>query len=97
MRAFLLRTLGAIGAAALTAASAAAQQPGTPAATVIAIPPMTTPDSGTRGNQMLALAWQATQLIGTLGGIAELAKEAVGGSTSPAKPRAVASVPKAAE
>jgi regulator of protease activity HflC (stomatin/prohibitin superfamily) len=41
---------------------------------------------------------EATQLIGTLGGIAELAKEAVGGSSaSAAKPRAVTSVPKAAE
>jgi TolB protein len=65
MRAYFLRTLAAIGAAALAASPAPAQQPGTPAATVIAIPPMTTPDSGTRGNQMLALAWQATQLIGT--------------------------------
>lgn len=50
--------------AALAAASAAsAQQPGTPAATVIAIPPLTSPDSGTRGNQMLAIGWQATQQI----------------------------------
>ena len=43
---------------------------------------------------------EATQLIGTLGGIAELAKEAVGrsGVTPPAdKPRAAPSVPKAAE
>ena len=43
---------------------------------------------------------EATQLIGTLGGIAELAKEAVGrpGATPPAvKPRAAPSVPKAAE
>jgi TolB protein len=64
MRAYFLRTLMAIGAAAL-AGQAAAAQPGTPTATVIAIPPMTTPDSGTRGNEMLALAWQATQLIGT--------------------------------
>ena len=43
---------------------------------------------------------EATQLIGTLGGIAELAKEAVGGTgsgTQPAKPRTVTSVPKAGE
>ncbi|MES2135980.1 MAG: Tol-Pal system protein TolB [Pseudomonadota bacterium] len=38
-------------------------QPGAPAATVIAIPPLTTPDSGSKGNEMLAVAWQATQLI----------------------------------
>jgi regulator of protease activity HflC (stomatin/prohibitin superfamily) len=42
---------------------------------------------------------EATQLIGTLGGIAELAKEAVGGQggASSAKAKAVPSVPKAAE
>ena len=45
------------------AAAAQAQQPGTPAATVIAIPPLTSPDSGARGNQMLAVGWDATQLI----------------------------------
>ena len=39
---------------------------------------------------------EATQLVGTLGGIGELAKEAIGGS-SPARPKAVPSVPKAAE
>jgi regulator of protease activity HflC (stomatin/prohibitin superfamily) len=40
---------------------------------------------------------EATQLIGTLGGIAELAKESVGGSRAPAapKPRAVPGVPEA--
>jgi TolB protein len=47
------------------AAAAEAQQPGTPAADVIAIPPLTTPDTGARGNEMLAIAWQATQLIET--------------------------------
>jgi hypothetical protein len=26
---------------------------------------MTSPDSGTKGNEMLAIAWQATQLIET--------------------------------
>lgn len=36
-----------------------------PAATVIALPPMTSPDSGSKGNEMLAIAWQATQLIET--------------------------------
>src|SRR5437868_14564916 len=42
---------------------------------------------------------EATQLIGTLGGIAELAKEAVGGQAAALPPRAkaVPSVPKAAE
>jgi TolB protein len=44
-------------------AAAAAQQPGTPAATVIAVPPLTSPDSGNRGNEMLAVGWDATQLI----------------------------------
>ena len=45
------------------AGTADAAQPGAPAATVLAIPPMTTPDSGAKGNEMLAVAWQATQLI----------------------------------
>ena len=43
---------------------------------------------------------EATQLIGTLGGIGELAKEAVGGMTGASqapKPKSVASVPKAGE
>jgi regulator of protease activity HflC (stomatin/prohibitin superfamily) len=42
---------------------------------------------------------EATQLIGTLGGIGELAKEAIGGggAPSPARAKAVPSVPKAAE
>jgi len=52
-------------ASGLLAAAAQAQQPGAPAATVIAIPPLTTPDTGAKGNQMLAIAWQATQLIET--------------------------------
>ena len=47
----------------LVAAPAAAQQPAAAAATVIALPPLTTPDTGTKGNETLALAWQATQLI----------------------------------
>ena len=45
------------------AGAASAQAPGTPAATVIAVPPMTSPDSGTKGNEMLGLGWQATQMI----------------------------------
>ncbi|MEO7276409.1 MAG: Tol-Pal system protein TolB [Sphingomicrobium sp.] len=33
------------------------------AATVIAVPPLTTPDTGAKGNELLALGWDATQLI----------------------------------
>ena len=51
--------------AALSGTAVAAVQAGSPAATVIAIPPLTSPDSGTKGNQSLAIAWQATQLIET--------------------------------
>jgi TolB protein len=43
--------------------AATAQQVGTPAATVIAVPPLTSPDSGNRGNEMLAVGWDTTQLI----------------------------------
>ena len=51
-------------ALALSAATAAtAQDPGAAAATVVAVPPLTTPDSGSKGNEMLALGWEATQLI----------------------------------
>jgi TolB protein len=46
-------------------ATAQAAQPGTPAATVIAIPPLTSPDGGSRGNEMLAVGWQVTQQIET--------------------------------
>jgi TolB protein len=42
------------------AGAAYAQQP---AATVIAIPPLTSPDSGAKGNQMLAVGWDVTQAI----------------------------------
>jgi TolB protein len=42
------------------AGAAFAQQP---AATVIAIPPLTSPDSGGKGNQMLAVGWDVTQAI----------------------------------
>jgi TolB protein len=45
------------------AGAAHAQAPGKPAATVIAVPPLTSPDSGTKGNEMLGLGWQATQMI----------------------------------
>jgi TolB protein len=48
---------------AVIAGAARAQEPGVAAATVIAIPPITTPDTGTKGNEMLGLGWQATQLI----------------------------------
>ena len=47
----------------MLSAAAFAAQPGTPAATVIAIPPITTPDTGVKGNEMLGLGWQATELI----------------------------------
>ncbi|NUQ18466.1 MAG: Tol-Pal system protein TolB [Sphingomonas sp.] len=60
----------AVGAAAFLASAAQAQQP---AATVIAIPPLTSPDAGSKGNEMLALGWQATQLMETdLGQTSEL-------------------------
>jgi len=52
------------------AGAAHAQQP---AATVIAVPPLTSPDNGDKGNQMLAVGWDATQLIAAdLGQTAEL-------------------------
>ena len=41
-------------------APAHAQQP---AATVIAVPPLTSPDSGNKGNEMLAVGWDVTQAI----------------------------------
>lgn len=62
MRNFILQILG-LAAAALSSAPAFAQEPGQAAATVIAVPPLTTPDSGTKGNELLALGWEATQLI----------------------------------
>lgn len=42
------------------AGAANAQQP---AATVIAVPPLTSPDSGDKGNRMLAVGWDVTQAI----------------------------------
>jgi TolB protein len=46
-----------------SAGTAQAQQP-TPTATVIAVPPLTSPNSGSKGNEMLAIGWQAAELIG---------------------------------
>jgi TolB protein len=42
------------------ASAASAQQP---AVTVIAVPPLTSPDSGDKGNGMLAVGWDITQAI----------------------------------
>ena len=58
MRRFLLLLLLGMG-------STAVAQPADPAATVIAVPPLTSPDPGSRGNEMLAIGWQITQLIET--------------------------------
>lgn len=56
----------------LAGSAAEAQQPA-PAA-VVAVPPLTSPDSGTKGNQMLQIGWEATQLIvADLGSTAEFA------------------------
>ncbi len=63
MKAIRVGLFAALLAATASQKAAAAVQAGTPAATVIALPPMTTPDSGAKGNQSLAVAWQATQLI----------------------------------
>jgi TolB protein len=57
----------------LAGSAAHAQQPTAPA-TVIAVPPLTSPDSGTKGNQMLQIGWEATQVINAdLGGTPEFA------------------------
>ena len=53
----------ALAAAAFAGTGAQAQQAGTPSATVIAVPPLTTPDTGSKSNEGLAAAWQVTQLI----------------------------------
>ena len=45
----------------LLLASGAEAQPAPPI--TVAIPPLTSPDSGTRGNEMLAVGWNATQVI----------------------------------
>jgi TolB protein len=55
----------AICAAASLGGVAYAQQPGTASASVVAVPPLATPDTGLQGNESLAIAWQATQLIAT--------------------------------
>jgi TolB protein len=47
----------------VVAGAAQAQEPGVPTATVIAVPPLTSPNNGDRGNQMLQVGWDATQLI----------------------------------
>lgn len=52
----------ALAFSAVTASPAAAQQPAA-GPTVLALPPLTTPDTGAKGNQVLAIAFQATQLI----------------------------------
>ena len=44
-------------------AGRAQAQPSAPGVSVVAIPPFATPDSGSKANQSLALAWQATQMI----------------------------------
>jgi len=49
-------------AAAAAAAPGHAQQP---AVTVVAVPPLTTPDSGSKGGESLGIGWQATQMIAT--------------------------------
>ena len=55
------------------ATAAEAQQPGAPDATVVEIPPLSSPDSGTKGNEMLQIGWEATQLIASdLGQTTEL-------------------------
>ena len=59
MRKLTLHILAA--AAALSGTAAGAQD--NAVATVIAVPPMTTPDAGAKGNELLALGWEATQLI----------------------------------
>ena len=44
-------------------AASAEAQPSNPAASVIAVPPLTSPDTGAKGNQMLQVGWDTTQLI----------------------------------
>ena len=58
----MIRT-GLVSALLLAAGAPALAQSGGNPITVIAVPPMTTPDSGDKGNETLATAWQATQLI----------------------------------
>jgi TolB protein len=63
MKIHRIRTVLLMAGLYLAGSAEAAVQAGTPAATVIAVPPMTTPDTGSKGNEMLSMAWQATQLI----------------------------------
>jgi TolB protein len=58
---------------AVLGTAAQAQQSAAPAATVVEIPPLSSPDTGTRGNEMLQIGWDATQLIASdLGQTTEL-------------------------
>jgi TolB protein len=51
-------------AAAFMGSAAHAQQPGTPSATLVAVPPLSTPDDRpTPAGSTLAIAWRASQLI----------------------------------
>ena len=53
-----------VAAAGLGSAAQAQQQPGAPDATVVAVPPLSTPDDKpTSAGSTLGIAWQATQLI----------------------------------
>ena len=63
MKAHRFRTVLLVAGLCLAGSAHAAVQAGTPAAVVIAIPPLTSPDTGAKGNEMLSMAWQATQLI----------------------------------
>ena len=56
---------GFAAALAVMCTAAVAQEPARPSVTVVAIPPITSPDSGAKGNEMLAVGWQATQMIAT--------------------------------
>lgn len=54
------------------ASAAHAQETQAAPATAIAVPPLTSPDSGTKGNRMLQIGWEATQVIvADLGGTRE--------------------------
>jgi TolB protein len=46
-------------------AGAQAQQPAPAGVTVIAVPPLTSPDAGTKGNQMLAVGFDISRLVET--------------------------------
>jgi TolB protein len=63
MKAHRFRTVLLLAGLCVAGSAQAAVQAGTPAAVVIAIPPLTSPDTGAKGNEMLSMAWQATQLI----------------------------------